>query len=280
LGIAAQQALAMTKHLMTIAERSRSLPIIFSTLVVGLSPLIPIPVVDDLITAALCRWRVKYLAAQYGLTLTKEEIKTLADLQQSGCVSGVAERTFGYAVRAFFQNLLFWLEAGRVANLLAESYYDGVLLDYAFAERLHQPGSLAEAERLRKNIILVRYGANFRQLQDLLKHSSSHTRRLATQFMRDVYEQYFRDIPKVLHKRWRQLRKRPEEFSAQADQDTKQLNESAAGWRERYKPLFDEFARAITEISPREIERLCLALADKMNRPNQPTVGTDLTPQP
>jgi hypothetical protein len=255
---------------MTIAERARSLPIIFSTLVVGLSPLIPIPVVDDLITAALCRWRVKYLAAQYGLTLTKEEIRTLADLQQAGCLAGIAQRTFGYAVRAFFRNLLFWLEAGRVANLLAESYYDGVLLDYAFAEGLYKPGNLSEAERLRKNIILVRYGANFRQLQDLLKHSSSHTKKLATQFMRDVYEQYFRDIPRVLRKRWRQLRRRPEEFNEQADQDATRLNESAAGWRERYKPLFDEFARAIAEISPKEIERLCLALADKMNQPARP----------
>lgn len=255
---------------MNTVERARSLPIIFSTLLVGLSPLIPVPVVDDLVTAALCRWRVKYLATQYGLTLTREEIKTLADLQQVGCLGGVAERTVGYVVRAFFQNLLFWLEAGRVANLLAQSYYDGVLLDYAFAEQLYQPGNLAEAQRLRKNIILVRYGANFRQLQDLLKHSSSYTKKLATQFIRDVYEQYFRDIPRVLGKRWRQLRKRREELNEQADQDARRLNESAAGWREKYKPLFDEFGRAITEISPKEIERLCLALADKMNQTAQP----------
>ena len=158
---------------MNIAERSRSLPIIFSTLLVGLSPLIPIPVVDDLITAALCRWRVKYLAAQYGLTLTKEEIKTLADLQQVGCLGGVTKRAFGYVLKEIFQNLLIWLEAGRVANLLAQSYYDGVLLDYAFAEGLYKTGNLAEAQRLRKNIILVRQGANFRQLTDLLKSSSS-----------------------------------------------------------------------------------------------------------
>jgi hypothetical protein len=213
---------------------------------------------------------VKYLAVQYDLALTKEEIKTLADLQQVGCVSGVAQRTFGYAVRAFFQNLLFWLEAGRVANLLAQSYYDGVLLDYAFAEGLYKPGSLAEAERLRKNIILVRYGANFRQLQDLLKHSSSHTKKLANQFIRDVYEQYFKGIPRALHTRWRRLRKRQDEFNEQADQDTRRLNESAVGWRERYKPLFDEFGRAIAQISPKEIERLYLALADKTDQPAQP----------
>ena len=261
----------MANHPMNIAERSRSLPIIFSTLVVGLSPLIPIPVVDDLITAALCRWRVKYLVAQYGLTLTREEVKILADLQQVGCLGGIAQSTFGYAVRAFFQNLLFWLEAGRVANLLAQSYYDGVLLNYAFAEGLYRPGNLAEAERLRTNIILVRSGANFRQLQDLLKHSSSHTRKLATRFMRDIYEQYFKELPKLVRKHWRRLRKRQDEFSAQADQDAKQLNESAVGWRERYTPLFDEFGRAIAEISPKEIERLCLALAAKMNQPAQPT---------
>jgi len=252
---------------MNIVERSRSLPIIFSTLLVGLSPLIPIPVVDDLVTAALCRWRVKYLATQYELTLTKEEIKTLADLQQAGCLGGAIQSTLGYAVRAFFQNLLFWLEAGRVANLLAQSYYDGVLLDHAFAEGLYKTGTPAEAQRLRKNIILVRQGANFRQLTDLLKSSSSHTRKLGAQFIRDVYEQYFKNILNVIHKRWRQLLRRQAEFNEQADQNAKNLNESASSWRERYTPLFNEFSQTIAEVSPKEIERLCLALSAKMNTP-------------
>ena len=261
-------AFVFTKQLlMNIIDRSRSLPIIFSTLLVGLSPLIPIPVVDDLITAALCRWRVKYLAAQYGLTLTKEEIKTLADLQQVGCLGGALQNTLGYAVRTFFQNLLFWLEAGRVANLLAQSYYDGVLLDYALAAGLYKPGNPIEARRLRTNIMIVRRGANFRQLTNLLKSSSSHTRKLGTQFIRDVYEQYFKNIPAAISKRWRKLRKRRAEFNEQADQDAKNLNEAASTWRERYAPLFNDFSNAITEISPKEIEGLCLALAAKMNTP-------------
>lgn len=85
-----------------------------------------------------------------------------------------------------FQDMLFWLEAGRVANLLAQSYYDGVLLDYAFAEGMYKPGNLAEAQRLRKNISLIRQGVNFRQLSNLLKHRSRHTRKLAVQFIRDI----------------------------------------------------------------------------------------------
>ena len=263
--------LTMTKYLMDTVERSRSLPIIFSTLLVGLSPLIPIPVVDDLIAAALCRWRVKYLAAQYGLTLTKEEVKTLADLQQTGCLGEVKKRAFGYVLKEIFQKMLFWLEAGRVANLLALSYYDGVLLDYSFAEGLYKPGNPAEAQRLRNNIMVVRQGANFRQLTNLLKSSSSHTWKMGTQFIRDVYNQYFKNIPTEINKRWRQLRKRQAEFNEQADQEAKKLNESAASWRERYAPLFNDFSKTITEISPKEIESLCLALADKMNQPARPT---------
>jgi hypothetical protein len=252
---------------MDTIERARSLPIIFSTLLVGLSPLIPIPVVDDLITAALCRWRVKYFAAQYGLTLTKEEIKTLADLQQTGCLSGAITRTIGYVIKEIFQNMLFWLEAGRVANLLAQSYYDGVLLDYAFAEGLYKPGNPSEAKRLRSNIIKVRMGANFRQLSDLLKSSSNHTRKLAGQFIRDVYEQYFKNILSAMHARLRQLRKRKDEFNEQADRNAKNLNESAPGWKDRYAPLFNEFSRAVAEVSPKEIERLCLALSAEMKTP-------------
>lgn len=252
---------------MNIVDRSRSLPIIFSTLLVGLSPLIPIPIVDDLITAALSRWRVKYLAAQYGIMLSKPEVKLLADLQQSGCLGGFAQRTLGYVVRSFFQNLLFWLEAGRVTNLLAQSYYDGVLLDYAFAEGLYQTGDLAAAKHLRDQIIQVRMGANSRQLTTLLKSSSAHTKKLAAQFIRDVYEQYFKNILNTLHVRWRQVLRRKEEFNAQADQNAGNLNESAPGWKERYLPLFNDFSQAIAEVSPRELESLCLALRERMNKP-------------
>jgi hypothetical protein len=258
---------------MNTVERSRSLPIIFSTLLVGLSPLIPIPVVDDLVTAALCRWRVKYLAAQYGLTLSKEEVKSLADLQQIGCLSGAFQRVVGYLVKEFFQNLLFWLEAGRVFNLLSLSYYDGVLLDYALAEGLYQPGNPAEAKRLRNNILHVRKDANFRQLRELLKNSSSHSRKLAAQFIRDVYEQYFKNILNIIHKRWRQLLRRQEEFNEQADRNAQDLDRSVLGWVKRYKALFDDFGKAIAEISPKEIETLCLALKAAMTQP-QPVPAT------
>jgi hypothetical protein len=65
------------------------------------------------------------------------------------------------------------------------------------------------------------------------------------------------------------LRKRQVEFNEQADQDAKNLNESAASWKARYASLFNDFSKAIAEISPKEIESLCLALSAKMNPPVQ-----------
>lgn len=252
---------------MDIAQRARSFPIIFSTLLVGLSPLIPVPVVDDLITAALSRWRVKYFATRYGLALTKEEIKILATEQQIGCLAGVANRTFGYILKRIWANALPWLEAGRAADLLARDYYYGILLDYAFAEGLYKAGNLAETQRLNTNIYEVRKGANLRQLQALFKASSKGAKQLALCFIRDVSERYFKNILLAFQKHWRKLIRQKENFSEQADQAAEELSESAATWAEKYKLVFDEFSRGIAKISDKELEDLCLALQAKMNQP-------------
>jgi hypothetical protein len=250
---------------MGIVERSRSLPIVFSTLLIGLSPLIPIPVVDDLITAALCRWRVKYLAEQYGLKLQKKEIQLLADEQGVGCFDIITKRAFGYVLKEIAENMLIWVEAGRAVNLLARTYYYGILLDYAFSEGLYKVGHLSEAKRLHNNIYEVRKGANTRQLKDLLKASSKNAKDLSALFISDVYKQYFKNIPIIVKKYWRQLLKRQDEISEQADQDTKNLNDSAATWKERYKNLFEEFASKLEKIPAEEIENLYRTLQEKMS---------------
>jgi hypothetical protein len=190
---------------MEIAQRARSFPILFSTLIIGLSPLIPVPLVDDIITAALCRWRVKYFATRAGLILSKEEIKILADEQQIGCLAGAAKRTFGFVLREIWENLVPLWEAGRAIDLLSRTYYYGVLLDFAFYDGLYKAGNVAEVERLRKNIFEIRNGANLRQLKALFKASGKGTRDLSVCFVQDVSERYFKSILVTVKKRWRYL---------------------------------------------------------------------------
>lgn len=249
---------------MDIAQRARSFPIVFSTLLIGLSPLIPVPVVDDLITAAFCRWRVKYFAERYGLVLKKEEIKLLADEQQIGCLAGFASRTFGYMVKELWQNALPFLEVGRALSLLSLTYYYGVLLDYAFAEGLYKAGDLAEAKRLREDIYAVRRGANFRQLRIFFKASGSGIWKLGARFIADISERYFKNILVAFQKNWRKLIRRQAKFTEEADQAAAQVDEAAGTWAERYKLLFQEFYNSIAKIPDKELEELCLALRAKI----------------
>ena len=249
---------------MNIAQHARSFPIVFSTLLIGLSPLIPVPVVDDLLTASFCRWRVKSFAARHGLILNKEEIKILADEQQVGCFAGFTLRTFGYLFKEFWQNLLPFLEAGRAVNLLSRTYYYGVLLDYAFSEGLYKGGDPAEAQRLSHHIHEVRKGVNLRQLKALFRASGTGTRKLSLGFIRDISERYFKNILVTFKKGWRQLRRQKGKFDEEADQAAENLNESAGTWAERYKLLFEEFYNSIAKIPDKELEELCLALRAKM----------------
>lgn len=260
---------------MEIAQRARSFPIIVSTLLIGLSPLIPVPVVDDLITAALCRWRVKYFAERYGLVLKKEEIKTLATEQQIGCLAGVANQTFGYVLKRIWATMLPWLEAGRAADLLARNYYYGVLLDYAFAEGLYKAGDPAEAKRLNNNIYEVRKGANLRQLQSLFKASSKSTRELSLYFIRDVGERYFKNILAAFKKHWRKLSRQKEKFSEEADQATEALNESIPTLFEKYKLVYEEFYLTVAKVPDKELEDLCLALRDKLKQTAHPQTSME-----
>ena len=58
-------------------------------MLVGLTPLIPVPFVDDLVRGHLMRRMVRALAAERGRALSNEEVQALTE-DRGGCLAGCA----------------------------------------------------------------------------------------------------------------------------------------------------------------------------------------------
>src|SRR5258706_15664406 len=84
--------------------------IVSHSVLAGLTPLIPIPIVDDLARVYFVRRLVRKLAAVHGCEVSYEEIKILADEPDSGCLRGCAMATLLLPFKLIFRKVFFFLE--------------------------------------------------------------------------------------------------------------------------------------------------------------------------
>lgn len=143
--------------------------ILIHALLVGLTPLIPIPFLDDWVKNIFLRRMVRQITAARGLALGNAEVEGL--LQEdfwSGCVEGCAYSVL-YLLRELFSKIFFWIEWQRAINLVSVTYYTGFLLDAALLDGYALQSSPEAAARLGKAIRSARYGANMKIIQRLVR---------------------------------------------------------------------------------------------------------------
>src|ERR1051325_3817119 len=70
---------------------------------VGLTPLIPVPLLDDLVKNYFRRRMVRGLAAASGRSLSEEELKALASEKERGCLTGCLIAVLVYPLKAVFR---------------------------------------------------------------------------------------------------------------------------------------------------------------------------------
>lgn len=146
--------------------------ILTHAVLVGLTPLIPIPFLDDWVKGIFNRRMVRHLALQRGVVLTHEEIETLTqedfwDNCVEGCVSIILR-----LLREIFSKIFFWIEWRRALNLVSLTYYTGFLLDAALMDgylRQGPPPQIRQGAVLREAIRRTRYGANFELIKRLIR---------------------------------------------------------------------------------------------------------------
>ena len=106
---------------------------------VGLTPLIPVPFVDDMVKSHLLRRMAGELAAARGRQLSPEEVGALTTERGGGCLGGCLGQALLYPLKKIFRKVFYFLEWKRAADLTSRAYHHGYLIDYALAPRADGP---------------------------------------------------------------------------------------------------------------------------------------------
>src|SRR5918997_2712660 len=117
---------------------SRKLLVTHAVLV-GLTPLIPVPVVDDLVKSHLLRRMARELAAGRGHRLSPEEVEALTAERGGGCLGGCLGQVVLYPLKKIFRKIFYFLEWKRAADLTSRTYHHGYLIDHALRPRADGP---------------------------------------------------------------------------------------------------------------------------------------------
>jgi hypothetical protein len=100
----------------------------------GLTPLIPIPILDDLVKTYFQRRLARELSRAHSLNLSEQDIRTLADDPSGGCLKGCLGGAILLPFKLIFRKLFMFLEWKRAADIVSHTYHHGYLLDYALRE--------------------------------------------------------------------------------------------------------------------------------------------------
>lgn len=112
----------------------------------GLTPLIPIPVVDDVVKSFFRQRMVRSLAAAHGRSVTGADAEAMAAERESGCMTGCVGSLLLYPLKKVFRKIFFVLEWKRAVDLTSRTYHFGYLVDHVFAERLDERTGRGAAE--------------------------------------------------------------------------------------------------------------------------------------
>ena len=102
---------------------------------VGLTPLIPVPLLDDLVKNYFRRRMVRSLAASAGRTLDEKELDALASERERGGLTGCLFTVLVYPVKAIFRKVFYFLEIKRAVDLASRTYHFGYVISYALRPR-------------------------------------------------------------------------------------------------------------------------------------------------
>lgn len=115
-------------------ESARQRSIITHAVFVGLTPLIPIPLLDDMVKNYFQRRMVRSLVAAHRRELRPEDVSALTEERGSGCLRGCLGQAFIFPLKIIFRKIFFFLEWKRAVDLTSHTYHQGYLLDYALRE--------------------------------------------------------------------------------------------------------------------------------------------------
>src|SRR5947209_6482284 len=124
-------AMADRQDALQTSEAGNQRSLVTHAVLAGLTPLIPIPVVDDLAKNYFRKRLVRRLAAANGLQLGGEELAALTRERERGCVRGCLVTVLVYPLKSVFRKVFYFLEWKRAVDLASRTYHFGYLVNYA-----------------------------------------------------------------------------------------------------------------------------------------------------
>jgi len=223
--------------------------LITHSVLVGLTPLIPIPIVDDLVKSYLQRRLVIWLAQSHGRSLRPEEIEILSKDRGGGCLSGCLAQALVYPLKKLFRKIFFFLEWKRAVDLTSHTYHFGYLIDYALSERWEGATvlELRGAAEVRAAIDAVCCEAPIKPIESAVRAS-------------------FRQSRNILKAAARMLEQRLRRTTGRLDQrQVAQVVESVEEQEEQQiKGVIATLQRAIGHIPDEHFRRLRMQLANRL----------------
>lgn len=159
--------------------------VITHAVLAGLTPLIPIPGLDDLVKSFFVQSLIRSVASGRGVPLSGAEVTALAE-EQSGCMRGCVIGIVEYTVKSLIRKLTVVLEWRRSIELVTHTYYFGHLLDYAFQQGWYVPGDAQQAARLRVAIEQAYRTANTEVVKRAVRSSFNRSSKLVLSAVRQV----------------------------------------------------------------------------------------------
>jgi hypothetical protein len=221
--------------------------IILHSVLAGLTPLIPVPFVDDLLKAYFKRRMVRKLALSHSQFLNDQDLQTLADDADSGCLQGCLTTVAVYPLKAIFRKIFFFLEWKRAVDIVSHTYYQGFLLDAALGERWIAPAGVRRAEEVRQalNSVLLQLNTSLieRAVKGIFRQSKTAVKSAA----------------QLLHNSLRRLRRNPSQ---------EQVAEVVEGLEEQeerqLEGVIGQLQNAINDMPAEHFERLKVQLAQAL----------------
>jgi len=134
------------------APPGRDRVLLTHTTLVALTPLIPLPFVDDMAKSRLQRRMVRLLAQPYDLLLRPDDLALLADDAPTNLVGGIVKGLVLTPLRSVLRKAFIVLAGNKMAEVASTCYHRGWLADRAFARSFCAPEGPHSARAVRTAI--------------------------------------------------------------------------------------------------------------------------------
>lgn len=168
-------------------DNSRQQILLTYSVLAGLTPLIPLPIVDDLFLGHFWRTMAHKLAVANNKSLSKMDAHVLSASPRSGCPLGCVFNLLLYPLKRILRKVFFFLEIKRAADTMSLTYYRGYLLDAALS---HESSSTYGAEQVAKAIenVLSRTNTSLvsSAIYGLVRNSKGAAQQLGTLLVKNL----------------------------------------------------------------------------------------------